>query len=547
LRVQETATGKVVHAEKVEAPNAQAVFGMVDQATAGILAEVAPGETAARPNVAAMLTSNVEALHAYEEGESYLDRVMVEEAVHSFQKAIELDPQFVMAHHRLASAYSFHDAPSARREAAKAAELAERLPLPRQQKLTIQSHQLALDFREEEAIQVDETLLREFPHEIGPRIDLAILLQGTERNADAITYLEEATRIDSKAAVAYLLLGYCRPWAGDLAGGLNALDHYAALLPENDPNPIDSRGDALFYAQKYDEALAQYQKNVELNPGQFKAGGTLKVALVYLFEGKYSLAEVTAESARAKELPLYRALALKILGDIEAGRGALDRAAERYEEAARQYQAVLPDLARGPLLNAAEIYMEQGKPEAALALGKRATALGAADVRGIAYLGMKDQKAADKEFAEARKALAAILGDYAATRIVDVHRMKAQVWMGDWKGVLSAWPQISLSEKVPGAWAEGRALAETGSLRDAERNLLTAIAFQHRIGAMPEISRISFLNYEMAHFYLGKVYEKEGKKREAINAYQDFLSHFENSTAKLPQIAEARAAVKRLM
>jgi hypothetical protein len=37
-----------------------------------------------------------------------------------------------------------------------------------------------------------------------------------------------------------------------------------------------------------------------------------------------------------------------------------------------------------------------------------------------------------------------------------------------------------------------------------------------------------------------------GKKTEAINAYQEFLSHFENSTAKLPQIAEARAALKRL-
>ncbi len=42
-------------------------------------------------------------------------------------------------------------------------------------------------------------------------------------------------------------------------------------------------------------------------------------------------------------------------------------------------------------------------------------------------------------------------------------------------------------------------------------------------------------------------YEREGKKTEAINAYQDFLNHFENSTARLPQIAEARAALKRLL
>ena len=38
-----------------------------------------------------------------------------------------------------------------------------------------------------------------------------------------------------------------------------------------------------------------------------------------------------------------------------------------------------------------------------------------------------------------------------------------------------------------------------------------------------------------------------GKKAGAINAYQEFLSHFENSTARLPQIAVARAALKRLL
>jgi len=57
----------------------------------------------------------------------------------------------------------------------------------------------------------------------------------------------------------------------------------------------------------------------------------------------------------------------------------------------------------------------------------------------------------------------------------------------------------------------------------------------------------NFLSYTLAQFYLGRMLEQTGKKAEAINAYQEFLSHFENSTAKLPQIAEARAALKRLM
>ncbi len=51
----------------------------------------------------------------------------------------------------------------------------------------------------------------------------------------------------------------------------------------------------------------------------------------------------------------------------------------------------------------------------------------------------------------------------------------------------------------------------------------------------------------LAQFYLGKLLEQGGKKAEAINFYQEFLSHFVNSSARLPQITEARAAIKRLM
>jgi hypothetical protein len=48
----------------------------------------------------------------------------------------------------------------------------------------------------------------------------------------------------------------------------------------------------------------------------------------------------------------------------------------------------------------------------------------------------------------------------------------------------------------------------------------------------------------LSHFYLGQVHEKTGKTPEAINEYQSFLSHFEGSRTKLPQVAAARDALK---
>jgi hypothetical protein len=61
------------------------------------------------------------------------------------------------------------------------------------------------------------------------------------------------------------------------------------------------------------------------------------------------------------------------------------------------------------------------------------------------------------------------------------------------------------------------------------------------------IANSDFLAYALSEFYLAKVFEHAGKRAEAVNAYQEFLSHFENSNARLPQITEARAALKRLL
>jgi hypothetical protein len=50
----------------------------------------------------------------------------------------------------------------------------------------------------------------------------------------------------------------------------------------------------------------------------------------------------------------------------------------------------------------------------------------------------------------------------------------------------------------------------------------------------------------LCHFYLGQVYEATGKREQAISEYREFLSPFEGSATRLPQIADARAALKRL-
>jgi tetratricopeptide (TPR) repeat protein/TolB-like protein len=552
LRAQDTATGKLLFADKVEGADAQAVFGMVDQATAGILGRLAPGEAAAQPNAAASLTSNLEALHAYEEGVKHLDSQHSEEAATAFRRATELDPQFAMAYRGLSGALWF-DFPAARQAMARAAELADRLPLPRLQKLVIQSTQLTFDGRLEDAEHVAETAVREFPRETEPLMDLRGALEVGWRWGEIRPVLEEVVRLDNWQAFAYDELAYAYGLEGDMSQALGAVDRLAALLPPNDAGPIDARGDVLAMNGRFQEAIAAYRKNVESGAGAWATGAAEiatadadKIALVYLHEGKYSLAEESAQSAYERSGTAGRPLLASALGDIEVGQGRLDRAAARYEESARLYATQNPVRAYAPLWKAEQTYFEQGQLEAALALAQRSTSPWAAGFRGTAYLLVKKDAEAEKEFALLRASVTPLVGEYMAGKRVEFHRFQAAAYAGQWQRVIANWPQLAGQYRDLFSLDVGRAYLQTGKLSDAERHLRFSMWAQRMWGNDDYIANASFLSYTLANFYLGKVLERGGKKAEAIAAYREFLNHFEKSTAKLPQVAEARAALKRL-
>ena len=149
---------------------------------------------------------------------------------------------------------------------------------------------------------------------------------------------------------------------------------------------------------------------------------------------------------------------------------------------------------------------------------------------------MKNEPAAEKEFNALRAYLTPPLGEYMAGKYVDLVRLRAAAYAGRSQEVTAGWQQLGAEFRSVIALEVGRAYLELGALPEAEQHLRFASK------AWP-----NFLTYGLTQFYLAKVLEQTGKKSEALKSYQEFLGHFENSTAKLPQIAEARAAVKRLM
>jgi predicted negative regulator of RcsB-dependent stress response len=271
-------------------------------------------------------------------------------------------------------------------------------------------------------------------------------------------------------------------------------------------------------------------------------GSALKIAHTYLCAEQYSLAEASALSVtRQANDANARAQTAEMLGQIEVGRGRLDAAVARYEEAARLRETQPPPAAFGALFQAAQIYFEQRQPEAALALRRRHPGPSASGVR-TAYLLLKNGPAAEKEFNALRAYLTPL---HMAAKYVDLERLRAAAYAGRSQEVTAGWQQLGGQFRSDIALEVGRAYLELGALPEAEQHLRFALKAYWMWS--PFLVAPHFLTYALTKFYLGKILEQTGKKAEAINAYQEFLGHFENSTAKLPQIAEARAAVKRLM
>jgi DNA-binding winged helix-turn-helix (wHTH) protein/tetratricopeptide (TPR) repeat protein/TolB-like protein len=536
LRVQDTASGKLLLAEKVEGESPQAVFSMVDQTADRIVSGLSPGQ--ARPG-GARLTSNLDALHAYEEGVDDDNRALDDEAAASFHHAVELDPQFAMAYFELAELLPDY---RARHEAlTRAAVLAERQGLPEQQKLLIQARQLVNDHRLEEAVETFRVIVRRFPKEIQPRFFLGSHLSTLGKVKEGTAVFEEAAKLDAfRESLIWNQLAYNYALQQDWSRALDAVDRYAALLPPGDPNPIDTRADVFSMGGNQANALAEYKRNLKAHP-DFSYTRE-KIALVYLLAGKNREAAEAAQAAYEKAGDGDHSVAREVQGDVALRDGNLDLAAKYYQQASVMSES-RPSRSSAQGWKAAEIYFEQKKPQAALDMARSLPGYGAAEVRGVAYLLLGDHVDAENEFTAARSAMVPFFSDYRVNTLIALDRLRAAKFAGQWRQVIDGWPALADDLKPQNGFLIGRAYAQL-ALPQAEAELRTGQRFVCAGGLISD--DINFLQLELADFYLGKALEHEGKKPEAMNSYRVFLSHFEHSSAALPQINEARNAVLRL-
>ena len=146
-----------------------------------------------------------------------------------------------------------------------------------------------------------------------------------------------------------------------------------------------------------------------------------------------------------------------------------------------------------------------------------------------------------------RDEIAPVYGDYAASSLVKMDRWLAAAYSENWQEVIAGWPEILPMFRGALAVYAGRAYLETGNSEEAERLFRFALRGEHTWSGGTKIAAHDPLSYALAEFYLATLLEQEGKRTEAEGKYRNFLSHFTKSKPRLPQIAEAHAALQRLL
>ncbi len=218
-------------------------------------------------------TSNADAHDAYLQGLTYVATQASADsskAIESFERAIELDPQYAAAYAMLASAYNtarmfdFIPQEKAAAEAAVAVERALELdPL------------LARAYYERSRLTKDPTLKFEDLQraaELGlndanAHLSRSEALENNDRHAEARAALEEAVRLDSRSVLLNWMMGSLRLNLGDRIGARGYYRRSINLQPTS-PNAYAGMGDVETTEGRLDEAVRWYVTGLKQDPGQ---------------------------------------------------------------------------------------------------------------------------------------------------------------------------------------------------------------------------------------------------------------------------------------
>lgn len=284
-------------------------------------------------------TDNPQAYEAYLKGRFYWNQFTADslpKAIECFQKSVELDPNFALAHVGVADFYVWANIygliPSV--EADKLAEKSVRKALEIDDQLGEAYTTLGLiehnHFDWEKGLRLHEKAIELNPNYSHAHEWRSANLIGSGRIAEGIKEIERAESLDPLSLRTKTLVSWTKSQAHDFEGSLAKAEEIIALEP-NYPQGHLQRGHVLFKFGRKEEAIASIEKALELMP----ESDLVKHFYCFVLADGNRLADARKVYDEMRNSPRY--VKPMFLGYASVAVGEIDEAFKYFNQAADEF------------------------------------------------------------------------------------------------------------------------------------------------------------------------------------------------------------------
>ncbi len=307
-------------------------------------------------------SSSEDARKEFLQGRDLADRLLGQESLQHFDRAIALDPDFASA--ELARANNSPTAKEFFAHQLKASVLADKVSDG--EKLLILANEAGANGEVVKQKDFLEKVAAAYPNDERAQFAVANYYFGQQQLEEAVAHYKKATVLAPSFSPAYNVLGYAYRQQGDYANAEQAFKKYVELIP-NDPNPYDSYAEMLMKMGRFDDSIAQYRKALAIDPHFVPSHFGLSGDLMYKGQPEQARAELESMADQARNDGEMRT-AYFGMAVVAADGGQFEKAAQAIDkeyavaEKKSDVAAMAADLqAKGNILVAAQKYDEAAK------------------------------------------------------------------------------------------------------------------------------------------------------------------------------------------
>ena len=271
-------------------------------------------------------TSSNQAREEFLQGRALTEKLLGQESLQHFDKAIALDPGFATA--ELARANSSPTAKEFFDHLNKAVSLADKVS--EGEKLFILANEAASNGDLVKQKELLDKLVAEYPNDERAQFALGNYYFGQQNFDLAIQQYKKSTALAPGYSPAYNILGYAYRQKGDYADAEQAFKKYIELIP-NDPNPYDSYGELLLKMGRFDDSIAQYNKALSIDPHFVPSLFGISADLMYMGKPEQADNQLQKLAGQARNDGELRT-ALFGMAVVAADSGKFDQAAAQLDK-----------------------------------------------------------------------------------------------------------------------------------------------------------------------------------------------------------------------